>query len=256
MGNIDLYDLFYRNYKNKGNDADIKINNTSPDIKYLDTKYTVKECLCELKTIEPNDFDEIKFSDVRYTEFPIFDENNKYSGSNYIPVFVKEKKNIDPVEYMNRFKKFDINNLPLIDVANFLNIKVEKSNNIEPYGKYSPKENKIILGSDYILTFIHELVHAIIHFIGDICFLFYFFDPKYNEFIAEFTAIILCKIYKIKFDISYSKYYIKMYCDDLENGIPDDVINRVEIICDFVKLCKDIIEKNKTEKTAYKNCLR
>jgi hypothetical protein len=239
MGNIDFYELFYRNYKNKGNNVDIEINNISTD-----TKYTVKECLYELRTIEPNDFDEIKFSDVTYTEFSVFDKNNIFSGSNYIPVFVNENKNIDPVEYINRFKKFDINNLPLIDVAKFLGIKIEKSSNIEPYGKYIPKENKIILGSDYILTFIHELVHAIIHFISDRCILFYLYDSKYNEFIAEFTAIILCKIYKINFNISYSMYYIRMYCDDFENGIPDDIINRVEIICEFVKYIKKLL-KNK-----------
>jgi hypothetical protein len=41
-------------------------------------------------------------------------------------------------------EQFDINNLPLIDIASFLGIKIEKSNNIGTlYGEYSPLENKI-----------------------------------------------------------------------------------------------------------------
>jgi hypothetical protein len=126
MGNIDFYDLFYRNYTNY---TDIKraVIDCLKEKKdaSTDTKYAVKECLYKLKTIESNDFDEIKFSDVTYTKFPIFDEDNNYSGGNFVPVFLNKKKNIDPVEYMNRLKKFEINNLPFIDVAEFLGIKVK-----------------------------------------------------------------------------------------------------------------------------------
>jgi hypothetical protein len=220
MGNINFYDLFYRNYTN-----------------YTDIKRAVKECLYELKTIESNDFNEIKFSDVTYTKFPIFDEANNYSGGNYVPVFLNK---------MDRFKKFDIDNLPFIDVAKLLGIKVEKSANIDSYGRYMIKENKIILCSDYIPTFIHELVHAIVH-ITDIKFILFYYDEMYdvyNEFVAEFTAVVLCKIYNININIPYSMYYIKMYLGDFENDIPDDIIKIVECICEYIKECKKVIEND------------
>jgi hypothetical protein len=243
--NFDLYDLIYANYNMeiRSHPINIEINNISSD-----TKYTVKNCLCECKTLKSNRFNEIKFSDVTCTKFPMFDENNKFMDSNNVPVSIKENKNIDPVENINRFIKFDINKLPLIDVANFLGIKIEKSNNIGTcYGKYIPIENKILLGSDYIPTFVHELVHAIVHFI-DMDFFISLYDTEYNEFIAEFTAIVLCKIYKIQFDISYSIHYIEIYRYNLKNGIPDGIMELVEIICEFVKGVKKLLKIRKTAK--------
>jgi hypothetical protein len=148
---------------------------------------------------------------------------------------------------MNRFKKFDINNLPFIDVAKLLGIKVKKASNIKPYGEYIVEDKKIILGSDYIPTFIHEFVHAIIY-ITDIKFILILYGEMYNvyeEFVAEFTAVVLCKIYNININIPYSIHYIKTYLDNFENGIPDDIIKVVECICGCIKYCKEIIENSK-----------
>ena len=243
---IDLYELKYRNYKNFSNNEKnnpLEITGIS-----LDTIRIVKEQLNILKKTEPDKLNIMKFSDVTYTKFPIFDENKNYMQFRYTPVFIKEKKNTNPAEHMERFKNLDINNLPLIDVARFLNIKIEKSNNIEYYGEYMRIENKIVLGTDDIPTFIHELVHAIHNFLSnegyEMFFLYdsendlYTYDSDYNEFIAEFASLILCKMYNIENNASYSRYYIEMY-NEIENGIPKYVIDRVEMICEFVKLCKE-----------------
>ena len=240
MGNIDFYDLVYRNYKNHElNNLDlIDINYISSEIKHI-----VNEHLKYMKNINNKDFNEIKFSDVELAEFPVFDGNKIIFT--YLPVFSNGIKDISPSENVDRFRKFDINKLPLIEVAKLLGIKIEKSNYINPYGKYIVNENKIILGSDYAPTFIHELVHAIVHYLGKANKLFYVYDHNYNEFIAEYSALILCKTYNISINTSYSLYYIKMHKEDIEYGIPDHIINRVEIICEFVKKCEEIIKKQK-----------
>ena len=210
------------------------------------TKAIVRKELNKLKYIKPNDFNEISFSDVTFTNFPVFDKNNNFC-TGYLPVFANGEKNISQAEHMERFMKLNIDTLPLIDVAKLLDIKVEKSNNIKPYGTYIHKERKIVLGSDYIVTFIHELVHAIVHF-GKENDLFYLYDSEYDEIIAEFAAVTLCKIYNIKIDLPYSIYYMNMYNNDIENSIPDHVIKTVEVICEFVKKCKEIINKRKNNK--------
>ena len=140
---------------------------------FICDKTYCKRTIKNSKKIESNDFEEMKFSDVEITEFPILNEN------------------------------------------------------------------KIILGSDYAPTFIHELVHAIAYYLSKDIKLFNIYDPDYEEFIAEYSALIICKIYDIRINPQYSIYYINMYVKDIENGIPEHIINKIEIIYEFVKKCKE-----------------
>jgi hypothetical protein len=169
--NIDLYELSYRNIRyNEYRNPDININiSENKNVNVLDVYK-------HLEQVDSKDMDEISFSDVTCTEMPIVDEETHHLSYRYEYVFVNECKNGNPNEYKERFKKFDINTLPLIEVAKYLNIKVEKSNMIKPYGIFSPANNKITLGTDYAPTFIHELAHAIDHILPITnCLIIFFF---------------------------------------------------------------------------------
>jgi hypothetical protein len=241
MGNINgdsdiLYELIYRNYKSgclKTN-TNINVQNISEN-----TVKIINKIIGDLKDIEPKDKKEIRFSDVTYNKVPVFDnKTNVLTSYEYVPIFVHGERKGNPNEYVKRFKKLDINNLPLIEIAKYLNIKVEKSNNIESFGKYNFAEHKIVVGCDYEPTFVHELVHAIDHILPN-----FEYDLCYNELIAEFTTIVLCKTYNIPIDIPYSLYYLDTYGNSEENI--HKAINRVALIYETIKECiKNIKSKN------------
>jgi hypothetical protein len=145
----------------------------------------------------------------------------------------------------NKIRNFDINRLPLVDVARYLKIGVFKSL-IPLLGQYDPEYRIIHLRSDDAHTFVHELVHAID-----------FILPNQNtrsfymELVAEFSTAVLCKIYSIPNNISDSKYYLERYYTseiDTINNI--NIINRVIDIVDFVRRCKKAIGVNDTREKA------
>jgi hypothetical protein len=155
-----LYEMYYREYKYTKYikaEPDINVSENANDL--------IMEILKEFKHTGAKDMDEIKFSDVICDMIPIIDETTHKLSRAYI--FINRDKNNSTSEYVNRYKKFDINSLPLIEVAKYLNIRVEKSNILESFGCFDATENKIIMGSDYAPTFIHELVHAIDFIIPD-----------------------------------------------------------------------------------------
>jgi len=103
---------------------------------------TKMNILMELKHIEPKDKDEIKFSDVICNILPVFDEKTHNLSYRNNFMFVDGSREDNPNENVEIFKKLDINTLPLIEVAKYLNIQVEKSNILEPYGIFTVVENK------------------------------------------------------------------------------------------------------------------
>jgi hypothetical protein len=175
---FDLYELVYRNYKSGCLKTGIDINVQYDSYISEDTIKTVNETLRYLKDIEPKNRDRIRFSDVRYNAMPVFDKKtNILMTSEYVPIFVRKREG-NPNELIERFKKLNINDLPLIEVAKFLNIKVEKSNNMIPLGTYHPVEHKIVMGTDEDegSVFTHELSHAIDHILPD-----YEYEASYSE---------------------------------------------------------------------------
>jgi hypothetical protein len=139
----------------------------------------------------------------------------------------------------NRIRSFDLNNLPLIDVARYLKIGVFKSL-IPLLGQYDPEYRIIHLRSDYARTFVHELVHAIDFILPN--------QNKrsfYMELVAEFSTAVLCKIYSIPNSISDSKYYLENYYTSEINTINNiNIINRVIDIVDLIRRCKKAIGVN------------
>jgi hypothetical protein len=224
MENEDiLYELRYRHYKYKKDEPAINVSKNSNE--------SIMNILKDLRHTDPKKLDEIKFSDVICNISPVIDDETHKLTYRYEQIFINSKKKGNPNEYADRFKKFDINTIPLIEVAKYLNIKVEKSNMLRPFGMFSPIKNKITLGSDYAPTFIHELVHAVDHILPD-----YYYEKHYTELVAEFSTVVICKEYNIQINISYSLYYLDSYIT-AETKI-DDLIKRVSLICEYIKICK------------------
>jgi hypothetical protein len=228
MESIDIYELIYRDIKYSNNN----INKESD----LETPYelnkTVLGILKNTSQIIPEKTNEIKFSDVIYTMFPIVDKEKNIIEFKYEPIFINEKINENANEYVERYKSFDINNLPLIDIARLLNIKVEKSNQLKVFGVCKHFENKIVMGSDYVPTFIHELVHAIDFILPNKKH-----EKNYSEYVAELSAIVICKMYSIPIDVSFSMDYLNRYSNSEIN--PEELIKRVSLICSFIAYCKN-----------------
>jgi hypothetical protein len=237
MGNkekFDLYEFVYRNYKSGCLKVGIDMNVQYDSYISEDTIETINETLRYLKNIEPKYRDRIRFSDVRYNAMPVFDKKtNILMASEYVPIFVRKGEG-NPNELIERFKWLNKNDLPLIDVAKYLNIKVEKSNKLTPFGEYHPAEHKIVMGTDEGRTFIHELSHAIDHILPD-----FEYEASCTEIIAELSTIILCKSYNIPIDIPYSLYYLRGYTNNKTNI--HKVINRVALIYEAVKEIKKAI---------------
>ena len=233
-----LSNLFFRklNFSRK---IGPEINNNISDCTY----YYLLKFLNDLHSIKPIVGNVFNFSDLICKTIPgIYDRKGKSLYDIYEYKFQYGVGN-DHNEHIERFKKFDVNNLPLIEVAKYLKIKVEKSNKIKAYGLYNVFKNKIILRSDYFPIFIHELVHAIDRIIG----ISYNELPinKFNDFqelVAELTTIVLCKTYNIQINYSHSMYYLNYHSYFEINK--DDLIKRVSLIFEYIKKCIENIEKN------------
>jgi L-rhamnose mutarotase len=239
--NIDLYELNYRNCKKFENGIpDTNINISARTTKSV--RNILNDIFSGFQHIVPSIRDDIKFSDVICNVLPVFDEETYSLSYRYEYIFINENKDSNPNEYVRRYKNFDVNTLPLIEVANYLNIKVEKSNMLKPYGTFMPTENKIILGSDYAPVFIHELAHAIDHILGN-SFEEYFLEYVrcFDEVVAELSTVVLCRTYNISIDISRSMFYLIEYVDFKKNI--NDVIKKVSLICEYVKKCIEKIKK-------------
>ncbi|MCL2007204.1 MAG: hypothetical protein FWG77_03875 [Treponema sp.] len=230
---FNLYDLFYRSamFFNKEIIAlDVNVSDA--------TDKKLNKILKELEFISAKYMDEIKFSDVIYEIFPEINQRTKIISFNYKPVSKKDKKNIDISNHIERYKNFNVDNLPLIEVAKAFNIRVEKSNTLETLGRYVANEKKIILASDYVPTFIHELVHGIDRHMSD-----YIHDENFNELVAELSTIFICKIFSIPINVSYSIHYLDAY-STMEVNV-SKMIKRASEIAESIIKIKEHIDKNR-----------
>jgi hypothetical protein len=222
----DFHELLYRDFKQ--HKTIIEIDPPKDTIDY------VKNIANELASVEPKDYEAIKFSDVIYGMMPVVNKDNSI-GYEYVPVLKNDSKKADVNEYINRFNNFDINNLPLVEVAKYLAKKVEKTYTLNAYGQYFYNEGKIILGTDFEPVFIHELAHAI-DMISSNCIL----EPSFMELVAELSTVVLCKEYNIGFDASASLYYLDCYTNTKIEGAK--LFERVAYIYEVVKFIKQDIK--------------
>ena len=228
-GNFTIYEIVHREaIFTKKRIINVNISDT--------TNKEVKNVLNDLKSVESkNGTYGISFSDVIYELSPKIDEKTGAVRYDYEPFLINNKLGGNVNDYIKRFNEFDIDKLPLIEVAYFLKVKVEKSNQIKALGRYIPNEKKIILGTDGARTFIHELAHAVDFALDDL-----FYEENYTELVAELSTIVLCKLYNIPNNVSYSKNYLD--CFSSPEIDVKQLIHRVSEIVEGVKMCKEIIE--------------
>jgi hypothetical protein len=136
-------------------------------------------------------------------------------------------------EYYNRFNNFNINKLPFIEITEYLKIKVYKSNRHRELGTYYQRSNSIMIGTDYLPVFIHELVHAVDYNLKK----YEYKSIDYSEWIAELSQIVLCEIYNIQYYKSNSLNSLDMHFNNFINDNLFNIIKRVYIIYDYFRNC-------------------
>ena len=125
-------------------------------------------------------------------------------GFKSIPVYRKEDTHGESIDYEPKVTP------PLANLAHIEYQDIAAKYNIAAYGAYCKETDKILLATEEIKTFFHELVHK---------YDFKTHDPKPGqdadqEIVAEFGAAVLAEIYGIECgrdDVARSVAYIKMY---------------------------------------------
>ena len=114
---------------------------------------------------------------------------------------------------------------PLMEVAQKLGIKVSFQETVTQgaYGFYSPKKDEIVMGTSDELDFFHELTHAIDRRLG--------FEKEYKnrEIVAEFTAAVLAKMYKVE-RTKESFNYINQVLSKTSTGTTEDTFRAIQKI--------------------------
>jgi antirestriction protein ArdC len=156
----------------------------------------------------------------------------KLIGFKAVPVFRVEDTEGKSLDYQEKIQRFDPSSLPLIEVAHKLGVKVEAA--LTPqgvYGFYNPEKKKIVIGTDEVQVFLHELSHAV-----DFILPGFKRDLIINEVVAEFSSAFLCYLYGIKADINNTIAYIQGFSGKAR--VIMDVMNsleRVEAIYNYIK---------------------
>lgn len=134
-------------------------------------------------------------------------EISKLVGFRCCPVFASDQTEGEPLPYeVGKESGFSIDKLPLKAVADHLGIKVCPGLTANAYGFFRPDTKQIVLGTDDITTWFHELGHAIDNEIegrSD--------DYAFNEVVAELTSSTLCKTLGYLGHMKHTKAYIKTY---------------------------------------------
>lgn len=132
-----------------------------------------------------------------------------------VPVFKVEDTEGEPLDYFEDLeivKKLDPSTLPLIEIAEALDIPVKYGLSPSAFGTYSYNlfgEEKITLCTDSEQTFFHELSHAIDRLlIGD---KFKDDSKSLKEVTAEFTACYLASVYGHSVNMLYTREYVKSW---------------------------------------------
>jgi len=136
-------------------------------------------------------------------------------------------------KYYNRFKNFNIKKLPFIEITEYLKIKVYKSNRHRDLGTYYHNSNSIMIGTDYLPVFIHELAHAVDYNLKK----YEYKSIDYSEWIAELSQIVLCEIYNIQYYKSNSLNSLDMHFNNFINDNLNNIIKRVYIIYEYFRNC-------------------
>jgi hypothetical protein len=174
---------------------------------------------------------------------PVFEANlngtKKIIDYVYGPTLLNKDVEINAKDAIKRYDNFNISNLPLIEIAQYLNINVKKLKSNENFGSFSRKNMTITLRTDLPCVYLHELSHAIDYLLGQNENT----SKNSDEVVAELSALYLCKKYNINTNDENSIAYINAYKRDMVLDKNNDIINRVKNINYFIIECKSEIEK-------------
>lgn len=132
------------------------------------------------------------------------DKQKSLIGFRCAPVFPSEATEGEPLPYEE--EGFDLTKLPLKDVADHLGVKVSSGITVDAYGFFRPTTKDIVLGTNDVTTWLHELSHAIDNELPDKCD-----DCDFNEIVAELSSATLCKAMGIGGHLEHTKAYINAY---------------------------------------------
>lgn len=173
------------------------------------------------------------------------DKKEEYESGQYIdgfygiPVFEKEQTTGQEIKY----KELKLPHMPYMEVAKFLDIKVEAVgfSKGKGYGNFTPSLNRIQLATPNQVTFFHELAHAVDHYLikklGGKGLSMETKQYSEQEIVAQFSANVLAYIigYEIEQTTAYTKDYIEHYSTSEE---PEQdlikLLSRIEKIVEFI----------------------
>jgi antirestriction protein ArdC len=166
----------------------------------------------------------------------------KLIGFKAMPVFRVEDTEGDALDYEERFKEFDPDSFPLIDVAKALNITVQAGLTGTAGGWYMPGDDSITLGSNSHRTFLHELSHAIDERLPGKSK-----DYAYNEVVAELSSAFLASLYGGKVELENTTAYIQGWSGGKHAAFAiTKAIERVEQIYLYINTVKNQENLQKT----------
>lgn len=170
-------------------------------------------------------------------------------GFRSVPVFAMEDTEGDPIPISdNQYDKW-IEELPLIEVAQAWNINVGTytHNGNAPLGfyRYSAAGDKaIMLGTENLSTFTHELVHAADHRLNKL-----HGSKAHREIVAEFGGAVLleCLGRHTEADLGGAYDYIKSYAQDEKKSEVQCCMHLLRRICGCVDLILTTAETMATQ---------
>ncbi|MGL4986920.1 MAG: hypothetical protein ACRC5H_07275, partial [Treponemataceae bacterium] len=136
-------------------------------------------------------------------------EEKVLKGFRLCPVFRVEDTQGENLVYQTRMKELNIEELPLIDVAKKLGVKVVASLCRQAEGSFSPSENTIRLNCADKQVFLHELSHSIDFKINGHDKDHY--DYALGEVVAELSSAFLGSLYGVTIDLENTKAYIQAW---------------------------------------------
>lgn len=166
------------------------------------------------------------------------EEKQVLSGFRLINEFAVEDTEGEELPYQIRMKELNVGELPLMNVAEKLGIKVQADLCGQAEGSFSPFERIIRMNCADKQVFLHELSHAIISEIKkrDKVDLTYDFE----EICAELSSALLGSLYGVDIDLQNTKAYIQGWAG--KGHVAWKVIEAVdwvEKVYQFIETIKD-----------------
>ena len=134
------------------------------------------------------------------------EEKQVLSGFRLINEFRVEDTEGEELPYQTRMKKLKVEELPLIDVASKLGIKVQADLCGSAEGSFSPYERLIRMNCTDKQVFLHELSHVVIAEIKKKEKVK--LDYGFEEICAELSSAFLGSLYGVDVDLQQTKAYI------------------------------------------------